>query len=95
MHDTIDYPRLSAFVFDHYNSPTDVLLAAIRAECTAGGGLWMEPQPTAPAPDRIRHATHLFEIQLFGQSAVGFDADHAAQNWRKVALTVITAAAAA
>lgn len=56
------------------------LLAAIRMNCDLGRGIWTEP----PAQPHAAHrpATHLFEISLFGQSAVGFTPDHAAHNWR-------------
>ena len=67
-------------------TPLPLLTQMIETTCRAGGGHWQAPSPGGPTG---RPATHLYEIQLFGQSAIGTTAEEAAKNWRTCALNQI------
>lgn len=80
-------PALRRFVRAVRHADVDSLTEAIRRECQSGLGHWQEP---GPAPrDTARPATHLYEIALFGQTAIGITPQEAARNWRRCALTQI------
>ncbi|XAI95584.1 hypothetical protein [Nostoc phage Nsp-JY21] len=67
-------------------TPLPLLTQIIAQTCRTGLGHWQEPSPGGPTG---RPATHLYEIQLFGQSANGTTAEEAAKNWRTCALNQI------
>lgn len=77
---------LRTFVLAIRNTPQPLLTSLIAQACRAGDGHWQEPSPGGPIG---RPATHLFEIQLHGQSAFGTTPQEAAQNWRTCALKQI------
>ena len=68
------------------NTPIPLLTSMIAQACRAGDGHWQDPAPGGPIG---RPATHLFEIQLYGQTASGTTPEEAANNWRTCALKQI------
>lgn len=73
--------------------PLDAVVAAIRATCQRGFGMWMEPPVGNPAHS-IRPATHLIEIALFGVTGSGLTLLEAAQSWRIAARRLLEGASA-
>ncbi|NEX45210.1 hypothetical protein [Pseudotabrizicola algicola] len=76
-------------------TPLPLLTQIIAQTCRAGFGHWQAPAPhcdLAGGPIG-RPATHLYEIQLFGQSASGTTPEEAAKNWRTCALNQLGGAA--
>jgi hypothetical protein len=71
--------------------PIDMLIDVIRQACLRGYGFWQEP-PDAAARDKIRPATHLYEIALFGVTGIGADAAEAARSWHRAAMNTLAAA---
>jgi hypothetical protein len=65
-------------------APIDVLTSAIRRACKGGFGLWQDPPPVAA---KGKAATHLYEINLLGLSALGSGPDDAARKWREAVLS--------
>ena len=77
---------LSRFARAMRNTPIDILTRTISQMCRLGHGFWQDPGTAGTSP---RPATHLYEIQLFGQSANGTTPEEAARNWRTCALKQI------
>lgn len=85
-----DLDDMRRLVLAMRNAPIDQLTRTLAVLCRMGNGHWQEPSPGGATG---RPATHLYEIQIYGQSAIGTTPEEAARNWRTCALKQIEEAA--